>query len=202
MATQGAATARPFGLPINPTDRRSPGWWGMVLVITTEAAFFAYFIFSYFYLASMAHGSWPPEGKPALTLALPNTIILLVSSLTFWWAESGIRHGSQMRLRIGMFLTLLLGIAFLVIQGVEYSHKHFTPASDAYASLFFTITGFHGAHVAAGLLMNIVVQIRVWLGHFSAERHLAVTNAALYWHFVDAVWIVVFISLYLSPRWG
>ncbi len=202
MANRDSLAAQPFGLPISPADHRSPGWWAMVFVIVTESAFFAYFIFSYFYLASMAQGAWPPEGAPSLRLALPNTIILLASSAALKWGEAGIRHGSQRRLRAGLLLTFLLGVAFLVIQSIEYSHQHFTPATDAYGSLFFTITGFHGAHVAVGLLMNLVVQLRAWLGHFSAERHLAVTNAAMYWHFVDAVWIVVFISLYLSPRFG
>lgn len=201
MTTPGALPARSLGLPTNPADHRSPGWWGMVLVIATESAFFAYFLFGYFYLASMANGAWPPSGKPDLALALPNTIILLASSVAFWWGESGIRHGSQRRLRAGLLITLLLGVTFLVIQSIEYHHQRFTPATNAYGSLFFTITGFHGAHVAVGLLMNIVVQVRAWLGHFSAERHLAVTNAGLYWHFVDVVWIVVFVSLYLSPRW-
>jgi heme/copper-type cytochrome/quinol oxidase subunit 3 len=83
---------------------------------------------------------------------------------------------------------------------VEYSHKQFTPATDAYGSLFFTITGFHGAHVAVGLLMIAVVAVRAWLGHFSERRHLAVTNVSWYWHFVDVVWLAVFTSLYLSPR--
>jgi heme/copper-type cytochrome/quinol oxidase subunit 3 len=105
-----------------------------------------------------------------------------------------------MRLRLGMLITLVLGIIFLVIQGIEYSKKDFALQSNAYGSLFFTITGFHGAHVFVGLLFNVVVQLRAWLGHFSAERHLAVTNAALYWHFVDVVWLVVFTSLYLVPH--
>ncbi len=83
---------------------------------------------------------------------------------------------------------------------IEYRHQPFGPSTDAYGSLFFTITGFHGAHVAVGLLMIAVVSLRAGLGHFSARRHLAVTNVAWYWHFVDAVWLVVFTSLYLSPR--
>jgi heme/copper-type cytochrome/quinol oxidase subunit 3 len=174
----------------------------MVLLITTEASFFAYLLFSYFYLASMARGAWPPTGVPALQLALPNTVILIVSSGTMWWGEVGIRNGNQGRLRLGLLVTLVLGLTFLTIQGVEYSRKTFTPASSAYGSLFFTITGFHGAHVFAGLLMNVVIQVRAWLGHFTARRHLAVSNIALYWHFVDVVWIVVFASLYLTPRLG
>ena len=78
----------------------------------------------------------------------------------------------------------------------------FTPATDAYGSLFFTITGFHGAHVFVGLLMNAVIQIWAWRGQFTARRHVAVSNVVLYWHFVDVVWIFVFISLYLTPRLG
>jgi heme/copper-type cytochrome/quinol oxidase subunit 3 len=195
-----ATTVNPYALPINPGARRNPGWWAMVLIITTEAMLFAYLLFAYFYLGSMANTPWPPGGAPELKLALPNTIILLVSSGTMWWAESGIREGSQLRLRLGMLLTLLLGIAFLAIQGIEYSKKDFTLQSNAYGSLFFTITGFHGAHVFVGLLFNVVVQLRAWLGHFTVDRHLAVTNAALYWHFVDVVWLVVFTTLYLVPH--
>lgn len=198
-ATVVAAAAA--SLPRDGAARPHPGRWGMWLVVATEAAFFAYLLFSYFYLASSSR-AWPPSGAPDLTLAGPNTVILLVSSATLWWGERGIRQGHQARLRIGLLLTLLLGAAFLVIQGVEYSHKSFTPETNAYGSAFFTITGFHGLHVFVGLLMNVVVQIWAWGGHFSAERHMAVSNASLYWHFVDAVWIAVFTSLYLVPHLG
>jgi heme/copper-type cytochrome/quinol oxidase subunit 3 len=194
----GAAIS--YRLPVDGYERGTTGAWGMALLIATEAALFAYLLFSYFYLASVAPGRWPPGADPKLTLALPNTLILLASSGTMWWAESGIRQGNQGRLRAGLFLTLVLGLTFLAIQGVEYARKPFTPQTDAYGSLFFTITGFHGAHVAAGLLMNAVVQVRAWLGHFGAERHLAVTNTAWYWHFVDCVWLAVFTSLYVLPR--
>lgn len=197
-----AATALLDRLPVAGADARSPGRLGMVLVVATEASFFAYLLFAYFYLASMAHGAWPPGGAPSLQLALPNTVILIVSSGTIWWGEAGIRKGNQMQLRLGLLVTLILGIIFLGLQVLEYSRKTFTPASSAYGSLFFTITGFHGAHVFAGLLMNVVIQVRAWLGHFTARRHLAVSNIVLYWHFVDVVWIVVFASLYLSPRLG
>jgi heme/copper-type cytochrome/quinol oxidase subunit 3 len=194
------ATAVAHRLPVGRPGRGATGWWGMVLLIATEASLFTYLLFSYFYLGSMARGAWPPSGPPELRLALPNTAILLLSSAAMWWAESGVRRGEQGRLRLGLLATLALGIVFLGIQAVEYGHKHFTPATDAYGSLFFTITGFHGAHVAVGLLMIAVVAVRAWLGHFSERRHLAVTNVSWYWHFVDAVWLAVFTSLYLSPR--
>jgi heme/copper-type cytochrome/quinol oxidase subunit 3 len=192
--------ANPYALPVNPATRRNPGWWAMLLIVITEGMLFMYLLFAYFYLGSMSNAPWPPSGPPDLKLVAPNTIILLVSSGTMWWAESGIRAGSQLRLRLGLVITLLLGALFLVIQGIEYSKKDFALQSNAYGSLFFTITGFHGAHVFVGLLFNIVVQIRAWLGHFTVERHLAVSNAAIYWHFVDAVWLVVFASLYLAPH--
>lgn len=187
-------------LPLDGEGKSAPGWWGMVLLIVTEASLFVYLLFSYFYLGSMARGPWPPSGLPELRLALPNTGVLLLSSGAMWWAESGIRRGDETRLRLGLMLTLMLGAVFLGIQLVEYRHQSFTPATSAYGSLFYTITGFHGAHVAVGLLMLAVVGLRAWLGHFSSRHHLAVTNVSWYWHFVDAVWLAVFTSLYLSPR--
>ena len=194
-----AAVAR--RLPVDADGPGTTGAWGMMLLISTEAALFVYLLFSYFYLGSMARGgAWPPSGPPDLRLALPNTLLLLASSGTMWWAESGIRRGRQGRLRGGLLVTLVLGVIFLGIQLAEYREKHFTPRTDAYGSLFFTITGFHGAHVAVGLLMILVVSVRAWRRHFTQRHHLAVTNVSWYWHFVDVVWLVVFTSLYLSPR--
>jgi heme/copper-type cytochrome/quinol oxidase subunit 3 len=186
-------------LPIDGNGRRALGWWGMILLVMTEAAFFATLLFAYFDLLAR-NPDWPPGGAPHLRLSLLNTVLLLSSSLTFAWAEAGIRVGSGARLRWGLLTTFLLGAVFLTVQGFEYAEQAFTPATHAYGSLFFTITGFHGAHVAVGLLMLLVVQARAWLGHFDAEGHLAVKVTGLYWHFVDAVWIAVFTSLYLSPR--
>jgi heme/copper-type cytochrome/quinol oxidase subunit 3 len=181
---------------------RSPGFWGMMLLISTEAALFAYLLFSYFYLGSMAAGPWPPDGPPSLRLVLPNTLLLLASSGTMYWAESGVKRGAVGRLRIGVVVTALLGLVFLTVQGVEYSNKAFTPATSAYASLFYVITGFHGAHVAVGVLMMAMIAIRAFLGHFGRYRHEAVTNVAWYWHFVDVVWLCVFSSLYVAPYLG
>ena len=194
-----ATTAVPLVVPAAPAARR-PGTWGMGLLIATEASLFGYLLFSYFYVGALAHGSWPPSGPPELRLALPNTLVLLLSSGTMYWAESGIRRGRPMRLRLGLLATLALGAAFLTVQVVEYRNNPVRPTTGAYGSLFFTVTGFHGAHVAVGLLMLAVVALRAFLGHFRAGRHEAVTNVSWYWHFVDAVWLVVFSSLYLSPR--
>jgi cytochrome c oxidase subunit III len=186
-------------LPSNIYASHSSGRWAMRLLIVTEASFFAYLLFSYFYLGSMA-STWPPGGPPSLRIAGPDTIILLGSSATLWWGEGAIKRGAQRQLRAALLITFVLGAVFLALQAVEWSQKPFTPRTSAYGSLYFTVTGFHGAHVAAGLLMNLVVQFWAWRGCFSAKRHDLVSNAALYWHFVDAVWIAVFTSLYLIPR--
>lgn len=196
-----AITARaPAPVPIGGRGHHAVGWWGMVFLVVNEASFFIYLLVSYFYIGSMSRGPWPPGGPPELTLALPNTIILLASSGALWLAERTLRRGATGRFRLGLFVTFLLGVAFIVIQGIEYSHKHLTPQSNAYGSLFFTVTGFHGAHVCVGLLMLLFIQLRAWLGHFDAERHDAVINVSLYWHFVDAVWLAVFTSLYVTPH--
>jgi heme/copper-type cytochrome/quinol oxidase subunit 3 len=195
-----ATIARPYELPINPADRKNPGWLVMVLVIATEAMLFAFLLFAYFYLGSMATSAWPPSGPPDLELAIPNTILLLASSGAMIWAERGIARGERGRLVRGLLIALALGIVFLSIQAIEYSRKSFTIDTNAYGSLFFTITGFHGMHVFVGLLMIAFTLVRSLLGHFTAERHLQVTNIAMYWHFVDVVWLAVFTSLYLVPH--
>lgn len=140
-------------------------------------------------------GRYVPLTRPLIMPAL-----LLASSGTAWWGEKGIERGDSVRLRIGLTLTLLLGLGFLGLQASEYAHRETSWTTSAYDSLFITITGFHGAHVAGGLRMNLYVQIRAWLGHFDAGRHQAVSNAVLYWHFVDGVWLFILASLYLSPR--
>ncbi|HEY8259351.1 MAG TPA: cytochrome c oxidase subunit 3 [Gemmatimonadales bacterium] len=194
-------TAATHVRPVPPlATGREPAWWGMTLLIATEAALFAYLLFSYFYVGSMARGGWPPGRPPELTLTLPNTFVLLASSVTMWWAESGIRGGNTRRLTLGLAVTIVLGAAFLAIQGVEYSHARFTPRTDAHGSLFYIVTGFHGAHVLVGLLILAFVLARALRGHFRPDRRVAVTVAGMYWHFVDLVWLAVFTSLYLAPR--
>jgi heme/copper-type cytochrome/quinol oxidase subunit 3 len=116
-----------------------------------------------------------------------------------WWAESGIRENKQIRLMLGLAISFGLGGLFLLIQGFEYARAGFTPQANAYGSLFYTLTGFHGLHVTVGLVLISVMQVRSWVGHFDASRYLGVQTTAMYWHFVDAVWIFIFGSLYLSP---
>jgi heme/copper-type cytochrome/quinol oxidase subunit 3 len=195
----GGLASTPFGmLPLGASGRRSVGWWGMMGVVATEASFFGYLLFSYFYLGSISTNPWPSQ-VPGVGLPLVNTGILLSSSVAVWWGERGAGSGDSRRLRIGIGLGLLLGAIFLSLQGVEYARETISGTRDAYGSLFYTITGFHAAHVLVGLVMLGVVLVRALLGHFREGRHEAVSNAALYWHFVDAVWLAVFTSLYVSP---
>ncbi len=180
------------------TSERPPGWWGMAGLIATEAALFTFLLFSYFYVGSYSP-QWPPVSKPELTLSAPNTLILLASSATLWWGERGIRKGNRSSLIAGIVMTFVLGAVFLSIQMVEYHKTKFLPQSHAYGSMFYTITGFHSAHVAIGLLMLLFVLTRSLLGHFTPRRHLAIKNVSMYWHFVDIVWIVIFTLVYLIP---
>ena len=179
---------------------RSVSWWGMVVIILNEAIIFSALFASYFYLRFNAP-LWPPEGikRPELVLPLINTALLVSSSFVLQWGVIGIRHGNQSRLRLGQAVAFLLGAAFLAIQIYEYFHLEFGPQLNTYSSLFYTVTGVHATHVFVGLLMNAYIQVRAWLGHFDADHYQGVENASLYWHFVDAVWLFVLSTVYLSP---
>lgn len=199
------ATAMPDDrtLPPPPSSTADVGYWGMALFVATEATMFAMLIGSYLFLGT-ANPGWPPPGieRPKLILPPIMTGVLLLSSVTLLWAEKGIKRGDRTQLRIGLAVTIALGIGFLVIQGFEYADKlsKTKPWDHAYAASFYTITSFHALHVISGLLLLGYTLLRALLGHFDGEQHLAVKNVGLYWHFVDAVWLVIFTTLYLSPR--
>jgi heme/copper-type cytochrome/quinol oxidase subunit 3 len=196
------------GLPgeVLPTfSHRGFGWWGMVWLIATEATLFAVLIASYFYLRFQSGPIWPPDGieSPKLGLVLVMSVILWTSSLPVHLAEHGIKKGKQGTLRAGLLLGFLLGAVFLALQfGVEYPEKlrEFTPRTDVYGSLFFTLTGLHAAHVTVGLLMSVWTQWRAWAGAFDERHHVTVQMFTMYWHFVDVVWIFVLATIYLSPH--
>jgi len=190
-------------LPARPV-RRPLGWWGMLFVIATEATLFAVLLASYFYLRFKSPGAWPPDGISDHKLLKPAvmTAFLMASSLTVWYGERAVRRDDMRGLRIGLALTFLLGVGFLALQFVEYREllREIHPSTDAYASTFFTITGLHGAHVVAGLLLLAWTQFFAWRGAYRSEEHVAVQTSALYWHFVHVVWLFLFLALYLSPR--
>jgi cytochrome c oxidase subunit 3 len=187
-------------LPVGSAGKLSSGWWGMWTLVATEAALFAYLLFSYFYVGSQTVGPWPPSGPPALRIAIPGTAILLAGSFTMWLGERGVRKGRRGQLLLGIAATLVLGTVFLGLQLVEWRGKPFTISSSAYGSLFFTVTGFHMAHVLVGLLILAVLFVWTLLGYFDERRYAAVSTGALYWHFVTAVWIAVFLALYVAPQ--
>ena len=185
-------------LEVDGSGRSSVAWWGMAATVATEAMLFVYLLFSYAYLAARSVNAWPSNGLPDLKLSLPGTLILGLSSVAMILAVRGAEASRPRRLRAGLITTILLGLVFLGIQAVEYSRQTISVTSDAYGSSFFTITSFHAAHVTVGLIMLGVVLVATLRGALTS-RYVSVTNAAMYWHFVDVVWLAVFGTLYLAP---
>ena len=185
-----------------PHDRidRSRGTHGMLWFIVTEATLFVMLFFSYFYLRHFAT-HWMPE-PPKLTPALSMLAVLLSSSAVLHFGELSVRKGHEATARLAIVLTIALGLAFLAIQASEYSEelRHVRPTDDAYGSMFYVITGIHGLHVVLGLLMLSFVLVLPRIGANDRPPHHPLKNAALYWHFVDVVWIVIVAILYLLPR--
>jgi cytochrome c oxidase subunit III len=198
--SEPVALRRPIA--VGSIGRKANGWWGMIALVATEAALFAYLLFSYFYFAVQYGRSWLPDTLPSFRLSGPNTLILIASSVAIWWAEREGRKGRTGRLCGGLALAFVLGAIFVVIQGFEWRDKTFTPASSSYGSLYFAITGFHMAHVVVGLI--VIAALLAWslLGYFDERRNAPVAIGAMYWHFVDAVWLTVFFSLYVTPHLG
>jgi heme/copper-type cytochrome/quinol oxidase subunit 3 len=200
IASTGATPAVPP--PASVRRGYDRGFWGVAMLIATEAVIFLGLVSSYFFVWASSK-TWPQGGieAPELSKIAIFTPILLASSIPVFWAESAIRRGRTMQLRIGLFVAFLMGLAFLVNQAIEYRDLTFGWRDSAYASLFYVTTGLHGLHVLVGLLISIVVQIKAAMGKFGPHRHTSVQVFSLYWHFVDVVWIVVFTSLYLAPHW-
>ena len=188
-------------LPVGGTGSQTSGWWGMWTLIATEAALFGYLIFSYFYLASQTNGQWMPH-PPKLMLASINTALLVSSSLVLHWGERSIRKGKVRTLKAALGITIIMGIVFVGIQLKEWHDKDMSLSDSAYASIYFTTTGFHMAHVVVGLLVLAALLLWAIRRKFSASRHTAVSIGAFYWHFVDVVWLAVFSSYYLLPHFS
>jgi len=187
-------------LPVGPTARRGLGWWGVWCLVATEGALFAYLLFSYFYFAVQFDKGWLPNGEvPSMRLALPDTIVLILSSVALVFGDRGVRRGRRGENLAGIGAAFILGVIFVVVQYFEWSAKNFSARTDSYGSLYFTVTGFHMAHVVAGL--GVLATVFIWslLGYFSPRRSAPVLIASVYWHFVDVVWLFVFATFYLSP---
>jgi cytochrome c oxidase subunit I+III len=193
--------AYPPEAPAFPVFTKPLGWWGMVFFILTEAILFSFLIASYFYLRS-TNDHWPPSGisDPEIPIALINTVILLASSVPMFLGSRAASRGSRGGVVAGLVVAALLGIAFLAIQCYELANLDFGYNDNSYASSFITLTGFHMAHLIAGVLIVAFMVIRAIAGHFTPEHHVGIEVTALYWHFVDVVWIAVFLTLHISPR--
>ena len=175
----------------------------MLLFIISEIMVFGAFFTAYFFIRLVAEGHrwFPFEGfELPVAIAGMNTAILLSSSLTMHWAQLSIKNGNRFGLKAGMLLTSLLGATFLGFQAFEFTlfvNEGLTLKTNLFGSSFFTLTGFHGAHVAAGVLWLwslFAIDVKRGLGPDDA---LNVDLSALYWHFVDVVWIVIFALVYL-----
>lgn len=200
--------------------------YGMILFIASEVMFFvgwfwAWFDFSLFPVPiEYAEGAvtslfgqdgadaitmWPPKGIEvidAFSLPLLNTLILLCSGTTITWAHHSLIHGDREGLKKGLWLTIILGVVFSSIQAYEYAHAPFGFGQSNYSSAFYMATGFHGFHVLVGTIFLIVCLVRTYKGHFTPQQHFGFEAAAWYWHFVDVVWLFLFIIVYVWGGWG
>ncbi len=173
---------------------------GMLLFIASEVMFFGGLFAAYFNArASVPAGEWhpPPGGHLDLPLAAVLTVILVVSSFTMQFGVWAIRRGDTGKLRLWTAITLLLGITFLAGQLYDYSQLGFGIADGIYGTVFYTLTGFHGAHVFGGVVGLAIILARTMRGQFSANNHVAVEAVSIYWHFVDVVWIALFTTIYV-----
>jgi cytochrome c oxidase subunit 3 len=147
-------------------------------------------------------GIWPPKGLhvfDAWHLPLLNTLILLTSGTTITWAHHALLHGDREGVKKGLILTIVLGAVFSGVQAYEYMVAPFAFKNSIYGATFFMATGFHGFHVLVGTIFLLVCLIRVYKGHFTPKQHLGFEFAAWYWHFVDVVWLFLFVAIYV---WG
>jgi cytochrome c oxidase subunit 3 len=196
--------------------------YGMILFIASEVMFFVAWFWMFFEMALFHHirtasaieevrsawGTWPPKGVEPLDpwhFPLINTLTLLTSGTTITWAHHALLHGDRKSVRLGLILTILLGLLFTSIQAYEYreiiAEKLFFNESAAYSGLygssFFMATGFHGFHVIIGTIFLIVCLMRLMMGQFTPKQHFGFEAAAWYWHFVDVVWLFLFTFIYV-----
>jgi cytochrome c oxidase subunit 3 len=175
------------------------------LFLLSEAAIFGAFFGHYFYmLYHIKPGQvWPPEGTPDIHLIIPaaGTIILMLSSVTCEFAHKALLVSNRSLCKTWMVITLVLGLIFLILQGYEWGvlgGMGFNLSTNIVGTLFYLITGFHGFHVVTGMMFLFLVYVRIEVGSFDRKRHFSMNAASWYWHFVDVIWLLVFLTLYLG----
>jgi cytochrome c oxidase subunit 3 len=180
--------------------------WGIILFILSEIIFFLAFFWAFFHRSlSPTHELgciWPPEGvSPLNPYAVPllNTAVLLTSGVTVTWAHHSLVINDNHSLQLGLLLTVTLGVYFTYLQSTEYFDTSFNLADRVYGSTFFVATGFHGAHVIIGSLFLLTCLCRSILNQITISAHFGLEAAAWYWHFVDVVWIFLYMCIYW---WG
>jgi cytochrome c oxidase subunit III len=204
-ALAGGSTAHPEITP--ETEGTSNESLGIILFIVSEAVMFGAFFAQYFYNRILSD-SWPTrtglppgfERVPAFPLPVIMTVILVASGVTAHWAQSAIRRDDRDQFTGWLIVTIVLGLSFLGAQAYEYTNfivnEGFRLSSGIYGTVFYSLTGLHGLHVTAGVVLLIGIMIRGFLGHFSSRSHFGVEGTILYWHFVDVVWIALYATLY------
>nr|YP_006460139.1 cytochrome c oxidase subunit III [Papilio bianor]AEI26107.1 cytochrome c oxidase subunit III [Papilio bianor] len=180
--------------------------WGMILFIISEVFFFISFFWAFFHSSLSPNidigAMWPPMSiTPFNPFQIPllNTIILITSGISVTWAHHAIMQNNFSQTTQGLFITVMLGIYFTILQAYEYIEAPFTIADSIYGSTFFMATGFHGLHVIIGTIFLLICLLRHLFTHFSNNHHFGFEAAAWYWHFVDVVWLFLYISIYW---WG
>jgi cytochrome c oxidase subunit III len=190
--------------PAGRLGQMSQGMLSMLLFIGSEVMLFASLFAAYFFVRYNIADRWPPLDAQGEPFELPklltgvNTAILVASSFTIHWGEHRLKHYNDRKgLERGLLVTLFLGTTFLLIQINEYIHLGFTPADRAFGSVFYTLTGFHGLHVFVGLSILFFMYVRVRKGDFTPRSFTPLQAGSLYWHFVDVVWVLLFVLVYL-----
>ena len=198
---EAAAVAHAHGdhPPIaNRSSRIDAQLLGILLFIISEAMLFGSFFTAYFFIRVVQNAPWPPEPfEFPKTVALMNTFILVSSSFTMHYALHSIKRGNRVGLQVGLLVTLLMGATFLGTQVNEYFKTGFAIHDGAFASVFYGLTGLHGAHVFVGLTLLSISNMRTLRGHFTPQAHMGVEATGIYWHFVDIMWIIVFMTVYI-----
>jgi cytochrome c oxidase subunit III len=192
--------------------------YGMIMFIASEVMFFVAWFWAYFDASIYSNeaiqfarveklgGVWPPKGIDVFNpwhLPLLNTLILLTSGTTVTWAHHALLEGNNKAVKQALWATIVLGALFSVVQAYEYGHAAFSFSGHIYGATFFMATGFHGFHVLIGTIFLAVCLYRAYKEHFSPKQHLGFEFAAWYWHFVDVVWLFLFVAIYLwGSHWG